>query len=138
MTQEKANDLLARMQDAALEDLQRMSDDDILKEAMTDGEDLKALATELRDRISARMALARRNRLVHARAQLNSLDQSRISSRARPPLHLLKQVVMEALRATPAAGVAFREGQRQTEADWESLYDDLVDIGTIKAHDDGR
>lgn len=138
MSQEKANDPLARMQDAALEDLQRMSDDDILKEAIADGEDLKALASELRHSIAARMAVARRSRLVQARKQLNALDQSGASSRSRPPLHLLKEIVMGALRATPAAGVAFREGQRQTEADWESLYDDLVDIGTIKAQDDGH
>ena len=138
MSRDKASELFARMQDAALEDLLQTSDQDILKEASEEGRDLKDAAAALRERIAAQMAQARRARLVSARKQLDASKDSRSVPRPRPPFQQLKQLVIDALRATPAAGVAFREGQRQTEADWESMYDDLVDLGAILPRDDGR
>jgi len=138
MSRDKASELFARMQDAALEDLLRTSDQDILKEAAEDGRDLKGVAAALRERIAAQMAQARRERLIRARKQLDAPKDSHSVPRPRPPFQQLKRLVIDTLRATPAAGVAFREGQRQTEADWESMYDDLVDLGAIQPRDDGH
>ena len=136
MSHDKASELFTRMQDAALEDLLQASDQDILKEAAEDGRDLKGVAAELRERIAMQMAQARRARLVKARQQLDALVRTPSASPSRPPIQQLKQLVIEALRAIPAAGVAFREGQRQTQADWESMYDDLVELGAIQPRDD--
>ncbi len=138
MSEDNARALFARMQDAALEDLLQTSDQDILKEAAEDGVDLDTAAAAFRERMAARMADARRARLMKAHEQLDAKRESRSAARPRPPSQQLKQIVTEALRNAPAAGVAFRAGQRQTEADWESMYDDLVDLGLIQPRDDDR
>ncbi len=138
MSEDKASALFARMQDAALEDLLQASDQEILKEAAEDGKDLRGIAAALRERIATEMAQARRSRLVKAREQLDARRGSYRAARVRPPLQQLKQIVTETLRNAPAAGVAFREGQRLTEADWQSMYDDLIDLDLVHPHDDDR
>ena len=49
----------------------------------------------------------------------------------------LKQLIQEAFASDRGLGVAFRDGKRQSEADWESLYDDLVALGKIKPAPNG-
>jgi hypothetical protein len=138
MSQRKGSDLFHRMQDAALEDLLQTSDEDILKEALEEGVDLIGATAAFRERIALKMAQARRARLVKAREQLNAAKSSPSTSRVRPPFQRLKQVVIDTLRASPTAAVAFRDGQHQTQADWESMYDDLVELGVIKPSNDSH
>jgi len=138
MSDDKASELFARMQDAALEDLLRTPDEDLLKEAAEAGRDTKGNAAALRERIAIEMAQVRRTRLVGARERLHIARQIQSTSRSRPSFQELKQRVLSALQGLPEARVAFREGQRQTQADWESMYDDLVELGAIQPSGDER
>jgi hypothetical protein len=48
--------ILARLQDLAIEDLMQTSDEELLAEAIEDGEDVDALAAEMRERLLRRIA----------------------------------------------------------------------------------
>lgn len=53
----------------------------------------------------------------------------------RPAIYRIKTLVQELFANDRSLGLAFREGKRQSDADWQSLYDDLVAMGAIKADD---
>ena len=56
----------------------------------------------------------------------------------RPALNRIKERIAQAFAANPQLATAFREGSRQSDADLETLYDDLVLMGKIPDADDGR
>jgi len=55
MTRTKAKDLLTRLQDAAVEDLMRTSDEELLSEAREDGDDLESLVSDFSARMSMKL-----------------------------------------------------------------------------------
>lgn len=76
-------------------------------------------------------AAALRQRLGQAKARMTVRPVQRPGQPARPPLERLKQLIHEAFASDRSLGLAFRDGKRQSDADWESLYDDLVALGKI-------
>ena len=56
----------------------------------------------------------------------------------RPALNRIKERIAQASAVEPQLATAFREGTRQSDADLETLYDDLVLMGKIPDADDGR
>lgn len=48
----------------------------------------------------------------------------------------MKALVQQAFQADSALGLAFRDGKRQSDGDWETLYDDLVSLGKIAPEQD--
>ena len=56
----------------------------------------------------------------------------------RPTLDRIKERIAQAFAAEPQLATAFREGTRQSDADLETLYDDLVLMGKIPDADDGH
>jgi len=133
MNQPKASAKLASLQDAALDDLLRMSDDELIREAIDDGEDPQALAAIFRESVAQELAAARRQRLQGAQRQLHSARAKPVVSR--PSMERIKEIVTSAFQANPNLGLAFRGGKKQSDGDWESLYDDLVSLGAIKPVD---
>lgn len=58
---------------------------------------------------------------------------------SRPTLAQIKERIARAFAVEPQLATAFRDGTRQSDADLESLYDDLVLMGKISpGNDDGR
>ena len=53
-------------------------------------------------------------------------------------MHLQDELALQAFAVEPQLATAFREGTRQSDADLETLYDDLVLMGKIPDADDGR
>ena len=49
----------------------------------------------------------------------------------------IKAVVSDLMQRDPRVGFAFRDGKKQTEADWQTIYDDLLAMGLIEPEDDG-
>ncbi len=50
---------------------------------------------------------------------------------AKPSLAQIKERINQAFAAEPQLATAFREGTKQSDADLESLYDELVLMGKI-------
>ncbi|MDZ7855952.1 hypothetical protein [Sphaerotilus sp.] len=122
---------LAALRVIALEDILNTSDAELRKEAVEDGEDVAAIAAGLKSAMRDAAAAALRQRLGQAKARMTVRPVQRPGQPARPPLERLKQLIHEAFASDRSLGLAFRDGKRQSDADWESLYDDLVALGKI-------
>ena len=137
MSDPKSRDDLARMraiERAMAEDILAMSDEEILAEARGDGVDTAAKAQELRASALAMVNAAKRRRLEAARARLEGEAQGFKTPAKRPPIEEIKRRLQAILQGGGANGlaIAFRNGQQQSEADWETLWDDLVELGLAK------
>lgn len=126
------------LRDAALEDLLATSDAQLRQEAMDDGEDIDAITTCIKATMRETAASTLRQRLSQAKAQSNSKLMVQKASSALPTLEQIKQIVQNLFQTDPTLGLAFRSGKKQTDADWLSLYDDLVVMGAIKPEDHGH
>ncbi|MCK9366573.1 MAG: hypothetical protein M0P72_05415 [Metallibacterium scheffleri] len=129
---------LAALRVIAMEDILNTPDVELRKEAVEDGEDIAAIAADLKSAMRDVAAAALRRRLSQAKARMTVLPVQRAGQLVRPPLERLKQLIQEAFASDPRLGLAFRDGKRQSDADWESLYDDLVALGKINptSHED--
>jgi hypothetical protein len=138
MTEPNHRAELAALRVVALEDILSTSDAELRKEAVDDGEDVSAIATDLKVAMREAAAAALRQRLSQAKARMTARTAADLGRPVRPPMERLKQLIQEAFASDRSLGLAFREGKRQSDADWESLYDDLVALGKIQpaSHED--
>jgi hypothetical protein len=126
---------MAALRDAALEDLMATSDAQLRQEAIEDGEDIDAIATCVKAVMRETAASTLRQRLSQAKAQSNSKMMVQKAPSTLPTLEQIKQIVQNLFQTDPSLGLAFRSGKKQADADWLSLYDDLVVMGAIKPED---
>ena len=138
MTEPNHRAELAALRVVALEDILNTSDAELRKEAVDDGEDVAAVAADLKAAMREAAAAALRQRLSEAKARMTARPAAELGRPVRPPMERLKQLIQEAFASDRSLGLAFREGKRQSDADWESLYDDLVALGKIQpaSHED--
>jgi hypothetical protein len=129
---------MAALRDAALEDLMETSDVQLRQEAIEDGEDIDAIATGVKAVMRETAASTLRQRLSQAKAQSNSKMMEQKAPSTLPTLEQIKQIVQNLFQTDPSLGLAFRSGKKQADADWLSLYDDLVVMGAIKPEDNER
>jgi hypothetical protein len=122
---------LMRLRNMALADALDIPIDELKKIDADEGVDCDQAANALRQ--SLREATAR-----EVRAARTSVAQRRAPSanRARPPFEALKALVQQVFAHQPELKLAFRDGKKQSEQDWTSLYDDLVDMGAIDPNAD--
>jgi hypothetical protein len=124
---------MAALERLISEDLLAMSDEDLLKEAIEDGIDPAAKASEPRSSALAKINQAKRERLAAARRSYDaSLWESPVA-KARPALEEIKRQIQSLIRGGASNGLslAFRKGETMSDADWESLWDDMVESGLI-------
>lgn len=143
MSDPKIRDDLARMraiERAMAEDILAMSDEEILAEAKSEGVDTAAKAQELRTSALAMVNAAKRRRLEAARDRLEREAKGFNPPAKRPPIEEIKRRFQEILKGGGANGlaIAFRNGQQQSEDDWETLWDDLVELGLAKPNEPDR
>lgn len=131
MTASKTVIELATLRDAALEDLMSLSDEQLLQEIVEEGLDADVLALEIKSQLRNSAAAASRARLLEAKERMRQSAEVRVP-RNKPPLEQIKRMIQEAFQNNANLGLAFRDGKRQTESDWQSLYDDLIKVGAIK------
>lgn len=132
MIQNKTIKEIVALREAAIEDLLAMSDAELRAEAQEDGENLDAIVSETRNALRDAAAAALRLRMNKTKSYFShALSQQRLPAK-RPSLDQIKRLVLQLFDNEPAVGLAFREGKRQSESDWQSLYDDLVSMGAIK------
>jgi inactivated superfamily I helicase len=140
MTDHTAKNLslkLARISEALAEDVDELSDEQVLQEAREDGIDTARVAAEFRSSALSIINQAKRQRLIQARMALQQSQQSRNAAvRARPTLTVIKSRIQEILTLKPSLAIAFRDGKEISDDDWLSLWDDLVETGAVKEGDD--
>lgn len=120
----------------ALKDLDAASDENIRAEFVADGIDPDQLAASIA--VSLDDVLAASLRQHAAAAKVAMQERATPKKSLRPALDRIKERIAQAFAAEPQLATAFREGSRQSDADLETLYDDLVLMGKIPEADDGR
>jgi hypothetical protein len=128
---------IAAIRSAALESLLATTDAELRQEAREDGENLDAMAIQMKTSMRNAAASALRERMAKSKSQSRLKLSIRPPSIARPAIDRIKELVQDLFARDQSLGLAFRSGKRQSDADWQSLYDDLVAIGAIKSVDDG-
>ena len=137
MNPSKTRREMAALRDAALEDLMATTDAQLRLEATEDGEDFAAVAGQIHMSMRDAAAAALRQRLTEAKDRMKSQLAAPTKPISRPPLDQLKQIVQDIFKADQSLGLAFRDGKKQSDTDWLSLYDELVAMGAIKPDDHG-
>lgn len=128
---------LERISEALADEVDGLSDEQVLQEAKQDGIDTAKIAAEFRSSALSMIARAKRQRLLQARTALEKSQQSRASTaRPRPPLAAIKARIQEVLAIKPSLAIAFRDGKEMSDDDWLSLWDDFVETGAVKEGDD--
>lgn len=132
-----AGELWAALGLIMAEDILSASDEDILAEAVEDGIDPAAKASELRESALVKLRQAKRERLVSARAGYEAARQAANRAKSRPPVAEIIRRIQGLIKggSSNELSLAFRKGQKMSDSDWEGLWDDLVEKGLI---DDGR
>lgn len=134
----KSHQEIMALRQLALEDLMAQSDSQLRQEAVEDGEDVDTLATALRTELRGAAAHLLRQRLTDAKKRMVSTAVQPMKPAAYPALETLKRRILSAFESQPELGLAFREGKKQSEADWQTLYDDLIELGAIAPDEDNR
>lgn len=120
----------------ALKDLEAASDEDIRAEFSAEGIDPDQLAASIAMSLDEVLAASLRQQAAAAKVAMQVRTAPKKS--LRPTLDRIKERIAQAFAAEPQLATAFREGSRQSDADLETLYDDLVLMGKIADADDGR
>ena len=126
---------LAAVRALALKDLEATSDEDIRAELAAEGIDPDQLAASIAVSLDDVLAASLRQQAAAAKAAMQVRAIPKTSRR--PALDRIKERIAQAFAAEPQLATAFREGSRQSDADLETLYDDLVLMGKIPDADDG-
>jgi DNA anti-recombination protein RmuC len=138
MSREKdvAGTQMAAIAEMIMNDVLATSDEAILAEAVEDGLDPAAKASELRSSALARIRQAKRERLTRARESYEKKSQV-LTASTRPPLTEIKRRIQRAIQDGVAnrLSLAFRNGQTLSDSDWEGLWDDMKEMGIL---DDGE
>lgn len=115
------------------EDLLAISDEELLKEAIEDGINPAAVAAGLRTSALAKINQAKRERLAAARRGYEAARKAAPEAKRRPALDEIKRQIQSVIQrgSTNGLSLAFRKGQAMSDADWESLWDDMAESGLI-------
>lgn len=117
-----------------LKDLDATSDEELRAEIVAEGDDPKAVARSVAIELDHVVASAMRERAAAAKSQEVAMPTM---PKRRPAIARMRELIENAFRNDANLATAFREGTRQSDADLQSLYDDLVELGKIDpARDD--
>lgn len=117
----------------ALKDLDATSDEELSAEIVAEGDDPEVVARSVAIELDAIVAATMRERAAAAKKQEVSMPTM---PKRRPTLARMKELIENAFRTDSNLATAFREGTRQSDADLQSLYDDLVELGKIDPEGD--
>ncbi|NUU03992.1 hypothetical protein [Herbaspirillum robiniae] len=141
MTHSKNSADFSALRDAALEDLLKLSDAELAAELSSDGISIAEIAQRAGN--GMRETAAQAIRLQNSRKPLQALESAGPMRGVRPSIGEIKKMVTRLFENAQKLGVeerslglAFRDGKKQTDADWETLYDDLVRLKAIPPEND--
>lgn len=124
------------IEQALTEDLHVTSETELAREFAEDGLDISEITNSMRNSAMDLVMQERRKKLIRARAGIQTQTLVGTDGHARPSIDTIKRLLSDLFVAKPALAIAFRQGKSQSETDWISLWDDLVEIGEIPRNDD--
>lgn len=127
---------LAALRQAAIEDIEALSDAEMRQELESECGNVDAHLCGLKSAMRDAAAQALRDQLIVAKTKVQGAsDRSVVVAKVRPTIETIKRLITELMRARPSVGLAFRDGKKQTDEDWQTTYDDLVEMGLLKSQD---
>lgn len=119
---------LMKLRLLAAQDALSLSTEELAREDEQAGVDARAEAERWRASMRATAA-----RVLREARPVRNAEYVPLSARVRkrPDIDALKALVRGVFAARPELGLAYRDGKHQSDEDWQSLYDDLVDAGAI-------
>jgi hypothetical protein len=136
MSQNKTIEEIIALRDAAIDDLLSLSDEELRTEAKQDGRDVEAIALDTKRLMRESAASAVRLRMSTSRVKPSLAAAPWRTPIIRPSIERMKQLVERVFASNPSAGLAFRQGKKQSDSDWQTLYDDYVSMGAIEPEND--
>lgn len=120
---------MAAIADTVTEDIMAASDEQILAEFKEDGMDASVLASQMRSVALEKIREVKKAQLSAA-SKANQLASSLTSINARPALEELKRLAMELIHGSSGSELqmAFHNDQELTEADLDTLWNELQEI----------
>jgi len=129
-----AADKFRALRKAVADEILSMTDEEILLDASDSGLDPDGIAFMMRSKALDTIANVRKQKLKNIRENLNSAQPTNNKlSTTWFGLEEKKKKILELLaKPNNNLSLAFRNGERQSESDWESLWDDMVEMGLIE------
>lgn len=131
--------LLDRIAEFMAQENEEISDEELLEETGAATESELAEVQKLQRRLEEQSAQARRQRLVAARAEYEATIAARKNCRAspRPPMSEIRRRIQEVFTncGEKPVGIAFRNGDVQSDNDLISLWDRLCELGLVADRD---
>ncbi len=124
---------LRAIQNLAVADLASISDEQIRDEFIEDGLDPDAEASRIAASIDS--VVAAFMRVQTASAKHKAASRRSLIPAVRPSLEKIRALIERACASEPALAASYRKGSKQSEADLETMYDDLVTLGKIDPSD---
>jgi len=119
-----------------ISDIDKTSDEKLIADAIEDGLDSEAISQEFR--LAAMNLLAQSRRKLFAETKIK-LEKSKVTVDktpvTRPSIEQMKVRIQALFANKPDLAIAFRNGASQSESDWVTLWEDLVEMGIIKRDD---
>lgn len=128
--QGKSVEKLAKFRESLLEDILAMPDEALLVEMRENGLNPTEVAQKLRMNALGLVAQERKRRFTQVRQNFEKASAGN-QIKQRPTIEIMKQLVQELFAKKPEFSLAFRNGERQSDSDIESLWDNLVELGVI-------
>jgi hypothetical protein len=127
-----AADKFRALRNAVSDEILSMTDEDILVDARNSGLDPDDIALTMKSKAMNMITNIRKQKLKSIRENLNAAQPKLVKPIATLSLEEKKKKILEFFaKPNTNYSLAFRNGDRQSESDWESLWDDIVEQGLL-------
>jgi hypothetical protein len=130
---DRPTQLLRELCDQMSADVLALTDEELEEELLDQGEDPAKIAAQLRDQALEQLSAFKRKRLQAVRdAMAARTDYGKVT---RPTAQVARQRIRALFAEKPELSMAFRKGRKQSDTDWMSIWDDLVELGVLREND---
>ena len=127
-----AADKFRALRNAVSDEILSMTDEEILVDARNNGLDPDDIALTMKSKAMDIIANIRKQKLKSIRKNLNAAQPKLVKPIVTLSLEEKKKKILEFFaKPNTNYSLAFRNGDRQSESDWESLWDDIVEQGLL-------
>jgi hypothetical protein len=132
-------DRFKALRKAVADEVLSMTDEEILTDARDQGLDPDHIALMMRTKALEAIASIRKQKLKNVRETLN-LAQTKTIERPTTSFGIeekKKRIMAFLSEPDTNFSLAFRNGEKQSDSDWDTLWDDLIEQGLIKDEHSG-
>ncbi len=132
-TKRTAADKLKALRRAVADEILSMTDEEILADARDRGVSPEDIAITMKSKALDLIANIRKQKLKNIRENLNSAtsNPTKKSTVIFGLEEKKKQILALFAKQDTNFSLAFRNGEKQSDSDWESLWDDIVEQGLL-------